>query len=143
MIDTGFEVGTDDVDAMEVIIGTEGASIKGIIQGRRANASGFLILVPPIVREGTEAYKALPIPMNGNDQFEFRGLRPGNYKILAVQANGDFFVPRYPPLSGGQAMQIYLTPEFLSQNEAGTVSVTVQKGLSITSLRVPFISSAR
>jgi len=143
VIDTGFEVGTDDVDAMEVIIGTEGASIKGIIQGRRANASGFLILVPPIVREGTEAYKALPIPMNGNDQFEFRGLRPGNYKILAVQANGDFFVPRYPPLSGGQAMQIYLTPEFLSQNEAGTVSVTVQKGLSITSLRVPFISSAR
>jgi hypothetical protein len=143
VIDSGFQVGVDDVDAMEIVVGTAGGSIAGSIQGRRTNTSGILLLIPSMIRDETAPYRAMPIAVNGNDQFEFRGLRPGNYRILAVQANGNFVKPANSSNLQAPSMELYLRPEFFTQNEASTIKVTVFKGMTTGGVQVPFLFSVK
>jgi hypothetical protein len=136
VIDTGFQVGTDAVDAMEVIVGTDGGSITGIVVGRPMNAAAFLVLLPPAIPEGIELYNAVPIAVNGNNQFEFQGLRPGTYKVFVMQANSDLV-----PVNTTGRVQVSLPPEFFSRNAANAVNVIVQRGIATTGVRVPFPSN--
>jgi hypothetical protein len=136
VIDTGFQVGTDAVDAMEVIVGTDGGSITGIVVGRPMNAAAFLVLLPPAIPEGIELYNAVPIAVNGNNQFEFQGLRPGTYKVFVMQANSDLV-----PVNTTGRVQVSLPPEFFSRNAATAENVIVQRGIATTGVRVPFPSN--
>jgi hypothetical protein len=138
VIDTGFQVGVDAVDAMEVVVGTRGASIKGSVIGRIPGASAFLILAPANVpADRSSPYNAMPIA--DDNQFEFRGLRPGSYRIFLIQAT-DLGLPKdLPPAQpGGPSMVINLRPEFFSKNEARGVKVIVEKGDTTYGVVVPF-----
>jgi hypothetical protein len=145
VLDTGFQVGIDPVDAMEVVVGTEGGSIKGTIQARRAAAAGLLFLVRDPIENRVVPYQPIPITANGNDQFEFRGLRPGRYKIFAIQADIGPMVSADSAVvaSGGPTMTMYLSPAAFSQSSARSVIVTVQKGTTTGGVQVPFLFSVR
>lgn len=141
---TGFEVGIDAVDAMEVIVGTHGGAIKGNIQGRPPNTTVLLILAPQNVLEGTTPYNVVPVAPGSNGQFELRGLRPGNYKIFAVPAGNEMTTSTNTAVSssGGATMVLNIRSEFFYQNADGGASVTVQKG-NTTTVQVPFLFSIR
>jgi hypothetical protein len=139
VIDTGFQVGVDAVDAMEVVIGTEGGSVKGNVLGRSPNASAIVVLAPATIRDEIVSYRGVPIARNGSDQFEFRGVRPGSYLVFAVQANADFIRSTNNGSGGGPEMVVNLRSQFFSQNEARGARVTVMRGNTTSGVQVPLI----
>jgi hypothetical protein len=127
VFDSGLQVGRDPVGSVEVIVGTRGGSIEGVVQGR-TNLPAALILAPEASRRNNAAlYRVIYIPRNG--AFRLSGIVPGNYKIFAVPYLNEPIPHR--------------SPEFLGRHESGALSVTVQKGTSISGLRVPFLSLGR
>jgi hypothetical protein len=128
--DTGFQVGADPVDSMEIVVGTNGGVIEGTIPDMRAPRSAVLILVPDTFRRGNiylYRVRVIPANPNGNNAFQLRGLAPGNYKIFAVPApNGSM-----PP---------YRSTEFLSQHDPRALSITIRKGMTTGGVQVPLLS---
>jgi protocatechuate 3,4-dioxygenase beta subunit len=125
VFDSGFEVGVDPTDAMEIIVGTNGGTIAGAVTSL-SKQPATVILAPELWRaRNTSLFRAAAVTTDG--QFELRGLTPGTYKIFAV--------PSGTPLSARS--------EVLSQYEARAVTVVVQKGVPLTGIQVPLLSSGR
>jgi Carboxypeptidase regulatory-like domain len=126
VFDSGFEVGTDPTDAMEVVVGTDGGRIAGTILGATSKERATVIVAPEFSRRrNTSLFRA--VAGNEDGQFQLRGLTPGTYKIFAV-ANGT-------PLSSRE--------EVLSQYESRAVTVVVQKGVSTSGIQVPLLSPVK
>jgi hypothetical protein len=119
VIETGFEVGLDPTDDVEVVVGTQGASIAGSVIGAREGQPLVVTLAPEISRRG-----AASLPRNAavksSGEFEIRGLRPGTYQILAVV--------RTSPLSASR---------FYEQ----AIRVVVEKGASLSGIKVPILTN--
>jgi protocatechuate 3,4-dioxygenase beta subunit len=125
VFDSGFEVGIDPTDALEIIIGTNGGTIAGAVTSL-SKQPATVILAPELWRaRNTSLFRAAAATTDG--QFELRGLTPGTYKIFAV--------PSGTPLSARS--------EVLSQYEARAVTVVVQKGVALTGIQVPLLSSGQ
>jgi Carboxypeptidase regulatory-like domain len=128
VFDTGFRVGLDPVDSLEVLVGTQGGSIQGRIIGSQSPLPGALVLVPELFRRNNVSlYRVVYLP--GNAEFKMNGIAPGNYKLFAVPYL-DETVP-------------YRSPEFVARHESRAVSVTVQKGTTVEGIQVPFLSLGR
>jgi len=137
VLDNGFQVGVDPVDAIEVIVGTQGGSIKGTVQGKPPDTPALLMLVPDPFRTSKAPYRQVPIGINSGNEFEVRGLRPGGYKVFAIPGFGTGLA------QSGTPMVLYLEPEFYSQFESIAVRVSVEKGSTTGGVQVPFLSSPK
>jgi hypothetical protein len=128
VFDTGFRVGVDPVDSLEVIVGTHGGSIQGRITGSLSPLPAALILVPEFFhRSNASLYRVIDLP--GNAEFKMNGIAPGTYKLFAVPYLNET-VP-------------YRSPEFIARYESRAVSVTVQKGTTLEGIKAPFLSLGR
>lgn len=128
VFDTGFRVGLDPVDSLEVVVATQGGAIQGKITGSQSALPAALILVPESFRRSNASlYRVLYVPRNA--EFRMNGIAPGNYKMFAV-----------PYLN---EMVPYRSPEFLARHESRAVSVTVQKGATVEGILAPFLSLGR
>ena len=140
VFDNGFQVGADPTDAIEVIVGTKGGSIKGTVQGKPPGTPALLLLVPEPFRTSNAPFRQVPVNINAGNEFEVRGLRPGVYKLFAIPGFGA------APAQSGTPMVLYLEPEFLSQFETRGVRVSVvsvEKGTTTRGVQVPFVSSPK
>jgi len=121
VFDNGFEVGVDQTDAMEVIVGTNGATIAGNVVGATPNQPVTVLLAIEFARRSnTSLVKS--VAGNANGQFQMRGLTPGTYRILAAPAG---------------------TPMSRAVFESRAITVVVQKGTSISGIQVPLLSPGK
>lgn len=130
--DTGFQVGADPVDSMEIVVGTNGGVIEGTIPDMRAPRSAVLILVPDTFRRGNVylyRVRVIPANPNGNNTFQLRGLAPGNYKIFAVPTPNGSMLP-------------YRSAEFLAQHDARAPNITIRKGTTTGGVQVPLLPTS-
>jgi hypothetical protein len=128
VFDTGFRVGIDPVDSLEVVVGTQGGSIHGKVVGSQSALPAALVLVPePFRRNNASLYRILYLPRNAD--FKMDGIAPGSYKLFAVPYLNDT-VP-------------YRGLEFIGRHESRAVSVTVQKGTTVEGIQAPFLNLGR
>jgi carboxypeptidase family protein len=128
VFDTGFRVGFDAVDSLEVVIGTKGGSIEGRITGSTSPLPAALILVPEPFRRGNPAlYRVLYLPRNG--AFKMNGMAPGTYKLFAVPYLNET-VP-------------YRSAEFIARHESRAVTVTIQKEMTVDGIEAPYLNLGR
>jgi hypothetical protein len=128
VFDTGFRVGLDPMDSLEVVVGTQGGSIQGKITGSQSPLPAALILVPESLRrDNVSLYRVLYLPRNA--EFRMNGVTPGNYKIFAVPYLNET-VP-------------YRSADFVARHESRAVSVTVQKGSTVEGVQVPYLALGR
>jgi hypothetical protein len=122
VFDTGLEVGVDATDAVEVVIGTNGGSISGNVVGFSPRQPATVILLPEASRRiNSRLFGA--VPTNDEGQFEFRGLTPGIYKVVAA--------PMGAVLSN--------LNEVIAEYESRAVTVVVQKGMPVNGVQVPLL----
>ena len=121
VFDTGFQVGLDAVDSMEIVLGTEGGSIKGRIQFRATTQLVAVVVVPESFLAANAALYRIGY-FRPDDEFKLTGIAPGNYKVFAVP----YFNKTLP----------YRDPEFAAQNDRRAIPVTIQKGTTITGLNL-------
>ena len=127
VFDTGFQVGTDPVDSMEIIVGTGAVSIEGTVQGK-SGLPAVVVLAPSFPREGNPSlYRSGVLPANG--KFQFYGVAPGSYRLFAVPYLNET-VP-------------YRDPEFLARHESSALHITIQKGTTLGGLQVPYLNLGR
>jgi hypothetical protein len=127
VFDTGFQVGTDPVDSMEIIVGTGAVSIEGTVQGK-SELPAVVVLAPSFPREGNPSlYRTGVLPANG--KFQFYGVAPGSYRLFAVPYLNET-VP-------------YRDPEFLARHESSALHITIQKGTTLGGLQVPYLNLGR
>jgi hypothetical protein len=128
VFDTGFRVGVDPVDSLEVVVGTQGGSIQGKIVGSQSALPAALVLVPESFRRSNASlYRIIYLPRNAD--FKMDGIAPGSYKLFAVPYLNDT-VP-------------YRSLEFIGRHESRAVSVTVQKGTALEGIQAPFLNLGR
>jgi hypothetical protein len=128
VFDRGLQVGTDLIDAVEIVVGSNGGSIAGTISNMNPRQGAIIILAPEFSRRDNPSLFRTGSPSNAEGQFQMRGLTPGTYKIFAVPAGS--------PLS-------YRNPEYLAQYEPRALTVVVQKGNPVVGLRVPLLTPGR
>jgi hypothetical protein len=119
--ETGFEVGLDPTEDIEVVVGTSGARITGSVIGARAGQPLTVVLAPEISRRGN-ASSTRSVPVSAAGEFEFRGLRAGTYQTLAV--------PQGTPLSANRFYE-------------RAIAVVVAKGASVSGVKVPILSDGQ
>jgi len=128
VFDTGFRVGFDPVDSLEVIVGTQGGSIQGRIVGSQSALPAVLILVPESFRRSNPSlYRVLYLPRNA--EFRMNGIAPGSYKLFAVP-----YLNETVPYRGS---------EFITRHESRAVSVTVGKGTTVEGVQAPYLALGR
>jgi hypothetical protein len=127
VFDTGFRVGLDPVDSLEVVVGTQGGSIQGKISGQSPLPAALILVPEAFRRSNSSLYRILYLPRNG--EFRMNGIAPGNYKIFAVPYLNET-VP-------------YRSPEFIARHESRAVSVTVQKGTTLEGVSAPYLALGR
>jgi hypothetical protein len=121
---SGFQVGVDAIDSVEVVIGTETGSIEGKLTGSTSGLPAAVILLPDSFRRGNRAlYRVMYRP--GNGTFEMKGIPPGTYKLFAVP-----YVNQTVP---------YRSAEFIARYESRAVTVTVQKEITLSGVEVPYL----
>jgi hypothetical protein len=82
----GLSVDSTAGERLEIVLGTNGASLEGIVVNSRREpvGNGTVIVVPDIgLRHRQDLYKVAPT--NAAGRFSFRGLPPGDYDILAFE----------------------------------------------------------
>ena len=114
----GFEAGVDPTDDLEILIGTNGGAVTGTVLNANSKRPANVILIPELALRGNAALFGAVVT-NADNQFEFRGLAPGTYKIFAV--------PPGTPLRGN---------ELISKYESGAVTVVVTKGTPISGIQL-------
>jgi len=118
-------VGLDPVDSLEILIGTRGGTLTGVVLGK-GKSSVRIIVVPDQLRRNNPALYRMESLFTKDDsgQFRIRGIPPGTYKIFAVAVDDD-------PVP-------YRSSEFAAQYENRAVSVQMDQGIT-TSIRVPIL----
>jgi len=121
----GIRVGLDPVDSLEILIGTRGGTLTGVVLGK-GKSSVRIIVVPDQLRRNNPALYRMESLFTKDDsgQFRIRGIPPGTYKIFAVAVDDD-------PVP-------YRSSEFAAQYENRAVSVQMDQGIT-TSIRVPIL----
>jgi Carboxypeptidase regulatory-like domain len=128
VFDTGFRVGVDPVESLEVLVGTNGGSIQGKIVGSQSPLPAALILVPESFRRSNGSlYRVIYLPRNA--EFRMNGVAPGAYKLFAVPYLNET-IP-------------YRSLEFIARHESRAVSVTVQKGSTVEGVQAPYLALGR
>jgi hypothetical protein len=127
VFDTGFQVGVDAVDSMEIVLGTQGGSIQGSIPDSGAMRIA-VILAPESFRRENAALYHISYSLFLDGRFSLSGIAPGNYVVFAVP-----YLDRSLP---------YRNPEFVGKYERRAIRVTVQKGSKIIGLKVPLLESS-
>jgi hypothetical protein len=121
VIDSGFEVGIDNVDLMEVVIGTQGGVIEGRIVGLVSSEPIAVVVMPEKShRENASRYRTVPV--SGAGPFRIEGLAPGNYQVFAVPNNGR-------PVTRATA-----------EYESKGLNIVVQKGKTSGALEIPYLA---
>ena len=124
VIDSGFQVGLDVVDSMEVVVGTKPGSVEGRIAGGRSSLPAALILIPEASRRSNLSLYQV-INVDGDDHFQVAGIAPGQYKLFAVP-----YLNEPPP---------FRSMEFIARYESRAISITVHKGMTSGGLQVPVL----
>jgi hypothetical protein len=110
---SGIDVRNAPPAPFEVLLSSDGGSVDGVVSNPdKSPASGATVALVPAEKE-LLLYRTVTTGPDG--KYSFRGVRPGEYKVLAGRAE-------LPP--GG------LTPELLSRIEPSGTSVTVKAGSS-------------
>jgi hypothetical protein len=128
VLDSGFVVGIDPVDSMEIVVGTQAGSIEGRLQNTDSATRAVLIVAPEVFRRANASlYRTMPLFRD--EEFVIRGLVPGTYKVFAVRHSNE-------PLP-------YQSPEFMAQYEGRALTITIEKGTRLTGLQVPYLGAAQ
>lgn len=111
VFDSGIQVGEKTPDLIEVMVNTNGGTIEGNVMtaDHKPSVSSTVVLIPDAShRQNTTLFKVATTDAMGH--YSIRGIRPGNYSLLAWQS-----VP----------VGAYLNPGFLSKYEGRTKLVNV------------------
>jgi hypothetical protein len=127
VFDTGFQVGSDPVDSIEILVETSGGAIEGTLQGK-SELPAFLVFAPNSLRQGNASlFRWAVFPANG--KFQLKGIAPGNYRLFSVP-----YLNEIPP---------FRDPEFLARHESRALNITIQKGTTTSGLQVPYLNLGR
>ncbi len=111
---SGIDVRNAPPAPFEVLLSSDGGTVDGVVSNPdKSPASGATVALVPADKELLRLYRTVTTGPDG--KYSFRGVRPGEYKVLAGPG-------QLPP--GG------LTPELLSRIEPSGTSVTVKAGTS-------------
>jgi hypothetical protein len=129
VFDSGFVVGVDPVDAMEIVVGTQAGCIVGRLRNTDSATRAAVLIVAPEIFRRNNASLYRELTLDGSDPFVIRGLAPGTYKVFAVP---------YPkgPLP-------YRSPEFMARYEHRALTITIEKGARLTGLQVPYLTDEK
>ncbi len=122
VLNTGVEVRNAAAGSFEVLLASDGGSVEGLVSNRdKAAVGGATVLLVPADKQLFQQYRTVTAVADG--KYSFRGVRPGDYKVLAGSG----------PLPAGG-----LTPELFSRIEPNAVSITVKVGSTAkTDVTVP------
>jgi hypothetical protein len=128
IVDDGLTVGHDSVDSLEILIDLEGGTVKGSIATSTKKSSVLVVLAPQASRrKGNALFRAEGLE-DSSQPFTFSGVPPGLYSLFAVElASIDEVVP-------------FLSPDFLSLYQNRSTSISVEKGATLTTAPLSFIS---
>ena len=111
---SGIDVRNTPPAPFEVLLSSDGGTVDGVVSNPdKSPASGATVALVPAEKELLRLHRTMTTGPDG--KYSFRGVRPGEYKVLAGRGE-------LPP--GG------LTPELLSRIEPNATSVTVKAGSS-------------
>jgi hypothetical protein len=111
---SGIDVRNAPPAPFEVLLSSDGGSVDGVVSNPdKSPVGGATVALVPTEKELLRLYRTVTTGPDG--KYSFRGVRPGEYKILAGRGE-------LPP--GG------LTPELLSRIEPNATSVSVKAGTS-------------
>jgi len=120
-----FEVTADPVNPIEIIVGTNGGSIKGIIPDKGHEKVQLLLLPEPRHRNNTSLFTMFTLS-ESHQELNLRGLAPGDYKVLAIRA-----ATRNIP---------FRSAEFLGKYEALAPTFTILKGSRVSGVEIPLVT---
>ena len=111
ILSSGIDVRNATPAPFEVLLSSDGGSVEGMVSySDRSPVGGATVLLVPVDKQLPQLLKTATASADG--KYAFRGVRPGEYKVLAGPAAA------LPP--GG------LTPEVQSRIESRGINVTVK-----------------
>ena len=111
---SGIDVRNATPAPFEVLLLSDGGTVEGVVSNPdKSPTGGATVALVPADKQLLQLYRTVTTGPDG--KYSFRGVRPGEYKVLAGPG-------QLPP--GG------LTPELLSRIEPNGTSVTVKAGSS-------------
>lgn len=120
-----FDVVTEPVDSIEIVVGTNAGSVQGTV-ANKGNQKVQLIVIPQSSRRKNRSHWLLITLTEVNKgAFTLRGMAPGNYKLLAIAGVG-----RDVP---------FRSADFLAKHESSATSVTIERGVRVAGVQVPLV----
>jgi hypothetical protein len=124
ILDSGLTVGKSPAKSLEVLVNPVGGTIDGLIQN---GGTAIIVLIPAAGRDNIRLIKISNASPSGD--FKFRGVAPGDYRILAFND---------PTLNGHGGGALY-SSEFTDRYSSQATPVNVQSGVPV-SVRLSSIS---
>jgi hypothetical protein len=122
VMESGFQVGLDAVDAMEIVVGMQGGSVEGRVTRNSGPDGPLTVLLMPEKSRRDNPSLFRTVSLAGAGPFRIEGLAPGEYQISAI--------PGVTNLNG---------VGYLLRSESRAVTVTVQKGKTSSGIEVPYL----
>jgi hypothetical protein len=116
-----FEIGSEPVAPIEVIVGTNGGSVHGTFRDKGSEKAQLLLIPEPRLRTTASLFFLVTLA-EAQREFHFYGMAPGDYKLLALRT-ADRSIP-------------FQSAEFLSRFEPVATAISIQKGVRLSGLEL-------
>jgi hypothetical protein len=122
VFDTGIDVGTDPLNAIQVLVRDDGTTVQGVAldADKRPLPRASVVLIPPENRrQNRQLYRAVTADERGS--FTITGVIPGSYKLFAWSSSS-------AGLLSAPSAGTYFNPKFLGRYESYGRPINVGQG---------------